>query len=200
MPNLSSRLSHLIAVDCLRISIFRTIPTSPNLQSLVRSSTNTFPPPTPTPQIPPFHHWRRCRAQPTMRGIRSGYINPLQIIQQLGPAPSSQTWSCKPHVPHGVHGTSIHNKPLRVYSCPFSTSRPPLQARVPQPVGAAARLAADVSPGKLTPPESSVPVALDVPERDRDESAFGYYFKVGKGYVRPLFGFSPRGLVCAVLA
>ena len=69
---------------------------------------------------------------------------------------------------------------------------------MPQPVGAAARLAADVSPGKLIPPESSAPVALEVPERGRDESAFGYYFKVGKGYVRPLFGFSPRGLVCAV--
>ena len=66
---------------------------------------------------------------------------------------------------------------------------------MPQSVDAAARLATDITPGKLTPPESSVPVALEVPERGGDESAFGYYFKVGKGYVRTLFLVFPRVLV-----
>ncbi|KAF8423850.1 hypothetical protein EV426DRAFT_601404 [Tirmania nivea] len=76
--------------------------------------------------------------------------------------------------------TSIHNHSACFRT--FSTTGPTFQSLSPQPTSSPSA-PVEITSGKLAAPRTTLPGDLEIPERLKDESSIGYYFKVGKGYL-----------------
>lgn len=117
-----------------------------------------------------------------MRAFRTA-APPLCALQQLK---SAEPCRASVHFKSQLYTTntqiSIHKH--NVYPRTFSTTRPSFQSLSPQPTNIPPASAVEIIPGKLAGPKTSLPGDLEIPERVKDDSTIGYYFKVGKGYVR----------------
>ncbi|RPB25520.1 hypothetical protein L211DRAFT_822254 [Terfezia boudieri ATCC MYA-4762] len=114
-----------------------------------------------------------------MRALRTSV--PLRTLQQPNSTlPCRAPVLFKPQLYTPYTRTSIHNHGS--YLRTFYTTSPTLQSLSPQPTSPPSAQV-EITTGKLAAPNTTLPGDLETPERLKDDSAIGYYFKVGKGYL-----------------
>jgi len=111
-----------------------------------------------------------------MHALRAVPLRTLQQLNLAAPCRAPVQFKSQLYMRTRIHSHSI-------YPRTFSTTGPTFQSLSPQPTSSPSA-PVEITTGKLAAPRTTLPGDLEIPERLKDDSMIGYYFKVGKGYVR----------------